>query len=155
MKTSPSCYLDANFLIAFFLPGHVDEVASKKKMFQLATQYKHLLISCLALDETMHKICTISNKQRPKGFPEKKHKDFYLYYKRMIDLILMNPQMKLVQFENDIEQGAKNAIDNVQKYDFAPHDAFHYAMMQDLKVIDIVTKDKDFNSIVGLNVVTY
>ena len=155
MKPENSCYLDANFLIAFFLHNHPDEEASRKKMFELFTQYKHLLISCLAIDETMHKIWYISNKQKPEGQPEKTHKDFYPLYKRMLNYMLKNPLMEFIQFENDIEQGVRNAIENIDKYDFAPHDAFHYAMMQDLNVDCIVTKDKDFSSIQGLTIITF
>jgi len=155
MKTDKSCYLDANFLIAFFLPNHPDEKASRKKMFELFTQYEHLLISCLAIDETMHKIWFISNEQRPRGQPEKIHKDFYPLYKRMLNYMLKSPLMEFIQFENDIEQGLRNAIENIYKYDFQPRDAFHYAMMQDLNVDCIVTKDTDFKKIQNLTIISF
>lgn len=155
MNPNQACYLDANFLIAFFLPNHDDEEASRKKMVELFTQYKNLLISCLALDETMHKICTISNRQRPRGQKKKTHKDFYGLYISMFDYIKKNPFMKFIQFENDVEQGARNAIENIHKYDFGPHDAFHYAIMQDLNIDTIITKDKHFDVIKRLNVISY
>jgi predicted nucleic acid-binding protein len=155
MKTKQSCYLDANFLIAFFLPNHEDEKTSRKKMFDLFAQHENLLVSCLALDETMHKICTVSNNQAPKGQRKKKHRDFYPLYEGMLKYILKNPLMNLIQFENNLEQGLRNAIENIREYDLEPHDAFHYAMMQDLNVNCIVTNDKDFEEIKGIKIISF
>jgi len=154
MKSKQDCYLDATSLIAFFLPNHSDYEGSRKKMVELFENYKTLLISWLSLDETMYKICTISNKQKPKGQKKKRPKDFYNLYVNMLNLILSNPIMKIIQFENNHIQGTKNAIENILNYDLNPHDAFHYAIMQDLNVNCIVTKDKDFEK-TGVNVISF
>jgi len=63
--------------------------------------------------------------------------------------------MKFIQFEKDLVLGIRNAIDNICIYDLKPHDAFHYAMIRDLGINCIVTKDKDFNKIKGLKIESF
>jgi len=124
-------------------------------MFQLFKKCEFLFISPLALDEIMHKIKTISNKQKLKNQEEKKHKDFCQFYGRIFNYINKNPLMKFIQFEKDLVLGIRNAIDNICIYDLKPHDAFHYAMIRDLGINCIVTKDKDFNKIKGLKIESF
>ena len=153
-NTDNYLYLDANFLTAYFVENHQDNYSSRIKMFELLEKNKNLLISCLTLDETWCKVKLTLEKQVPTE-KRKPFSEFYGDLKRILDSILDHPLMKIIQFENDLIQGVKNALENIKNYNLRPRDAFHYAMMKDLNVSYIVTKDKDFNKIDDVDVISY
>jgi len=152
---SDTYYLDSNFLIAYFVRNHDDHNSSRKLMFKLFEKNKKLFISCLSLDETLYKVKETLEIQIPKN-RRKPFKDFYGEFMLIVDSILNNPHIKIVQFEKDLNQGVKNVIENIKNYNLGPRDAFHLALMQDLEIGDIVTKNKkDFEKIPGIKICSF
>lgn len=151
-------YLDANFLVAFFADRHPDKDNSRKLFFNLLKSNSILFISTLTLDETWYKIWEIpyrEQKLKKKKWPS--IKEFYPRIKIIMEEIRKLPDIfKLVQFENDLDQGINNAAENVGAYGLEPRDAFHFAYMQDLNLQIIITKDKkDFDKAPDLQVIDY
>src|SRR4030042_3039534 len=135
-------YLDANFLIAYFLDDHNDHNASRLLFFNLLKQNCVTYISTLGLDEAWYKIYEVSQKDIPKE-KRKPIKEFYSEIKRILEEIRKLPEnIKIIQFENDFESGVRQVIENIGSFNFRPRDAFHLAYMQDLNLQAIVTKNK-------------
>lgn len=158
MTKQDRIYLDANFLVAFFADRHPDKDNSRKLFFNLLKSNSILFISTLTLDETWYKIWEIpyrEQKLKKKKWPS--IKEFYPRIKIIMEEIRKLPDIfKLVQFENDLDQGINNAAENVGAYGLEPRDAFHLAYMQDLNLQIIITKDKkDFDKVPDLHVVDY
>ena len=107
------------------------------------------LCSIISFDEKVQKVMS----------EEVKVSDFYEKFKEIFDAISEYPSMKIIQFENDLDKGLDNVLENIKKYDLRPRDAFHYAMMQDLNIKCIVAKDRHFdkleNKIKDLQVISY
>ena len=49
-----------------------------------------------------------------------------------------------------MHEGILNAIENIKEYDMQPRDAFHKAIMNDLKLESIVSNDGIFRNIKGI-----
>lgn len=149
-------YLDANFLIAYFVDNHDDHNASKLLFFNLLQQDCVTYISTLGLDEAWYKIYEVVQKDVPKE-KRKPIREFYSDIKQVLEAIRNLPEnIKVVQFENDLETGVKQAVENIGSFNFHPRDAFHLAYMQDLKLKSIITKDKmGFNKVPDIQVISY
>ena len=159
MKNSKnSCYLDASFLVSIFASNHDYHKASTILLVKLLKEKINMFISCLALDETLVHVKVTLEKQVLKE-KRKPFSDFYEKFKEIFDAISEYPSMKIIQFENDLDKGLDNVLENIKKYDLRPRDAFHYAMMQDLNIKCIVAKDRHFdkleNKIKDLQVISY
>lgn len=148
-------YCDSNFLISYFVRNHKSHEASKKRMADLRSKKVNLMISCLVFNETIFIIWGIMNNQVPRN-KRRPIKDLYKEFKVILDFILNSPFIKIIQFENNLIQGVQNMLENIRNYDIVPSDACHYAMMQDVGVNTIVTKDiDDFGKIPGLKILTF
>lgn len=157
MPTANKIYLDANFLIAYFANNHTDHNASKKAFYELLKTNSELYISTLCLDETWYKIWEIPFREKKL---KKKHwsdiKDFYPNIKLIIEELKKLPDtFKLIQFENDLKEGINNASENIGNYSLEPRDAFHLAYMQDLGINQIITKDKKFDHVSDITVISF
>src|SRR3989344_4589369 len=142
MKLPNKIYLDANFLIAYFVDNHDDHNASKLLFFNLLKQDCVTYISTLGLDEAWFKVYEVLQKDIPKD-KRKPIKEFYPEIKQILKAIRKLPQnIKIVQFENNFEAGVKQTVENIGSFNFHPRDAFHLAYMQDLNLKTIITKDK-------------
>lgn len=156
MKLPNEIYLDANFLIAYFVGNHTDHNASKVLFFNLLQQDCVTYISTLGLDEAWFKVYEVLQKDIPKD-KRKPIKEFYSEIKQILGEIRKLPQnIKIVQFENDFETGIKQTVENIGSFNFHPRDAFHLAYMQDLNLQTIITKDKTgFGKVLNLQVISY
>lgn len=156
MNLPNKIYLDANFLIAYFVDNHDDHNNSKVLFFNLLQQDCVMYISTLCLDEAWYKVYEALQKDVPKD-KRKPIKEFYSEIKQILEAIEKLPQnIKIVQFENDFEAGVKRAVENIGNFNFRPRDAFHLAYMQDLNLQAIITKNKkEFDKVPNLEVISY
>lgn len=156
MNLPNKVYLDANFLIAYFVDNHDDHNVSKLLFFNLLQQDCVTYISTLGLDEAWYKIYEVLQKDVPKE-KRKPIQSFYSDIKQVLEAIRNLPEnIKVVQFENDLETGVKQAVENIGSFNFRPRDAFHLAYMQDLKLKSIITKDKmGFDKVPDIQVISY
>lgn len=134
-------YLDANFLIAYFVPGHSDYQGAVRLFARLLSRKNKLYISPLAVDETWHGMVRQMKTQIGSTQP---HAAFYSQLKTVLDQILASDDIEIVQFENDLEEGIKQALENLHRYTLKPRDAFHLAIMMDLDIKFIATNDPSF-----------
>ena len=156
MDLPNAIYLDANFLIAYFVDSHDDHNASKLLFFNLLQQDCVTYISTLGLDEAWYKIYEVMQKDVPKE-KRKPIQEFYSEIKQILESIKKLPQnIKIVQFENNFNVGIQHAVENIGKFNFRPRDAFHLAYMQDLNLEAIITKNKkEFDKVPNLQVISY
>ena len=156
MNLPNKIYLDANFLIAYFADNHDDHAASKLLFFNLLQQDCVAYISTLGLDETWYKVYEVLQKDISKE-KRKPIQEFYSEIKQILEEIKKLPQnIKIVQFENDLDTGIKQAVENIGNFNFRPRDAFHLAYMQDLHLQAIITKNKrEFEKVPNLEVISY
>jgi predicted nucleic acid-binding protein len=155
MTNSPNqCYLDANFLVAVFIPQHIFHQPSVVALANLLLVKKDLFISPLCMDEAWHKARLTLQQQVPKQ-QKRPHSDFYSDLKHILDEISKNSRMKFVQFGSSVDQGIAQALENIKDYNLGPRDAFHMAIMQDLGISEIVTKDRDFARNSAIQVIPY
>lgn len=152
MPNVDKIYLDANFLIAYFVNNHEDHNASKVAFFKLLKHNSNLYISTLGLDETWFKIWEAS---QPNTKNRKPFKDFYTVLKSVLTQLKSLSNMNIIQFENDFQKGVENSIENIGSFDLRPRDAFHLAYMQDLGINQIITKDKKFDQVAGIIVTSF
>ena len=156
MRLPNRIYLDANFLIAYFVDNHDDHSASQLLFFNLLKQDCVTYISTLGLDEAWYKIYEVLQKDVPKK-QRKPIKEFCSEIRQILEAIRNLPEnIKIVQFENDLEAGVKQAVENIGSFNFRPRDAFHLAYIQDLKLKAIITKDKKgFDKVPNIQVIGY
>lgn len=154
-KRNKPCYLDANFLIAYFIPGHEFYDRSRRLMFSLLKARQKMLISCLAFDETLYKIkrekerLTPDNQKRP-------YKEYADVFDRVLNEIGKLSLIRIIQFQKDLGQSLKDVLYNIRTYNLKPRDAFHYAYMKEYGINKIVTNDGDFaKCIPGIEVVSF
>lgn len=147
-------YLDANFLIAYFVDDHEDHINSKKLLAYLLIKQNTLHFSPLTLDELMmgiHKIKNTTNikKDNKKAFPVA---HFYPELKQAIEYLLNNSQFRLRQFENNLNDSCLLAFENIKKFTLRPRDAFHVTYMQDWGINKIISKDSKFGKLKSGNI---
>ena len=136
-------YADANFLISYWINEHENHERACKLFFELIEKDFVIFISPLVLDETWYKIREILKKL--KDVVDIPFKDFYQKFKKLFEFIVNFPYFRIIQFRNDfLIQGCREALENIRRYNFRPHDAFHLALVKDNKIGAIITVDSDF-----------
>ena len=115
-----------------------------------------MYISVLGLGETWYKVWEVLQKDIPKD----KRKPIQLFYNEIKQILEalegLSQNIKIIQFENDLNSGVRNSIENIGKFNFYPRDAFHLAYMQDRGLKTIITKDKrSFNQVSDIKVIDY
>ena len=103
LPTNDDLYLDANFLIAYFINDHDDHKNSIKLLAYLLIKQDTLHFSPLTLDELMMGIHRELNKAKNKKSNNKGFSvaHFYPELKVALELLLNNSQFRLRQFENN------------------------------------------------------
>ena len=154
LPTNDDLYLDANFLIAYFISDHGDHKNSIKLLAYLLIKQDTLHFSPLTLDELMmgvhRELNTAKNKKgNNKGFSVA---HFYPELKVALELLLNNSQFKLRQFENNLNNSCILALENVKNFTLRPRDAFHVSYMQDWLINKIISKDSGFDRLKGINI---
>jgi len=151
IQSTEKIYLDANFLIAYFIPNHIDYAGSRKLFFEFISNQNELFLSNLGIDELLYKIFRASeSKNKTTGFSKYASK-----FETILKEFKKNPDnFKFIEFKKAIV-GADNAVANIKNYDLAPRDAFHLAYMQEVGISSIATKDKNFGNIPGIKVFSY
>lgn len=132
-------YLDANFLVAYFVDEHTKNRDSVQKMAELLVDDCEFYISALTLDETwyaIHEYYQSGNEFRT-HFPELES-----IFNRMNNSALF----KFIQFES-LVAGIVKALDNINKFNLRPRDSFHLALAEDQKVDVVVAYDSHLNKI--------
>jgi len=139
---SQKVFIDANFLIAYWIPHHEFHNAAKKKMFELIANNSLLFLDWLIIDEVWYKIWhLLKNEFLGEGKP---FKNFFENFKKILDFIEKSSYIQIIQFRNNLIQKCYEALFNVKKYNLRPHDAFHLAIIKDHQISILVTKDSDF-----------
>ncbi|MDP2649668.1 MAG: type II toxin-antitoxin system VapC family toxin [bacterium] len=145
-------YIDANFIVAYFVFVHTSHAKAAILMAQLLSNNNTLCFSPLSLDEAFNKIYEELKKSAPTSLRGYSHAHFFTELKNALDILLQHRQMRLRQFENNLNQGATNALDNVRDFTMRPRDAFHVAYMQDLNIKYVVSKDTGFDKLSAINI---
>jgi len=155
--TSTNVYLDANFLVAYLLSSHADSKKAQKIFAKILIGNNKMLFSPLTVDELMHGIYkTLRDQERINGsLPDKSHRDYLNDIKQAVKLISEGASFSIIQFEIDSTKGCLQAVENVDKYNFRPRDAFHLAYMQDHKIKYIITNDTKFDRATGIKRVSF
>ena len=154
-KKNKPCYLDANFLIAYFVPGHKFYSGARRLMFSFIKEKRPLLISCLALDETFYKTKVAMEALAPNK-ARRSFTEFAPLFSRVLDELDKIPQITIIQFRKKPKISIREVLFNIQAYNLKPRDAFHFAHMKDYSTNRIVTNDQDFaKRIPGIEVVSY
>lgn len=153
-------YLDSNFLIATYA-GRWH--ASDLLLFLFSHRTK-LYISTLALDEAWWVILRESVKRdrnvRLTGNYLKTHRDLLCTYHPELErftnkvmawsnavfVAMHKPQPSSMAARALIRQ----SLDLLNSEQLAPRDAFHLAILRGLGIADVVTEDRDFDSVDGL-----
>lgn len=149
-------YLDANFLIAYFANNHDDHDSSKILFFNLLKQDCKMHISVLGLDEAWFKVWEVLQKDISKE-DRKSFREFYAEIKQILESLEgLSENIKIIQFEKSLENGVKQSVENIGRFDMRPRDAFHLAYMQDVGLKAIITKDKrNFDKVPNVSVISY
>ena len=151
-------YLDANFLVAYFVNNHSDHTRSVQLFASLLAQSNLFNLSPLTIDETLHAIKKeLDNLRKQNLYINKPHSFYYQNLKQVVDTLIASPKVKIRQFENGIVDGCQIALENIKDFDLAPRDAFHAAYMQDWGINYIVTNDDDFEALseIGINKISF
>jgi predicted nucleic acid-binding protein len=144
-------YLDANFIIAYFVSIHEQHIAASKLMASLLVMDNTLCFSPLTIDEALYHIyLNLRESDRFGAFSPLS--DFYSLFKAIVEKLLAFKQVKVVQFDNSVRQGIVNAVENIRAYKFQPRDAFHTAYLQDLGIKYIVSHDGKFDDLKAINI---
>jgi len=154
-KKNKPCYLDANFLIGYFVPGHKYHFGARRLMFSFLKEKRALLISCLALDETFYKtkvaMETLAPNKNRRSFTE-----FAPLFSQVLDELDKIPRITIIQFRKKLKVSIRDVLFNIQAYNLKPRDAFHFAHMKDYSTNRIATNDQDFTKrIPGIEVISY
>ena len=163
-------YLDANFLVAYFVSAKrkEDKIYNKKaqKIFAyLMVKKCDICLSPLVFDEFWNgvkkeaDVKRIRNRLRywvnkfvqkfgirglkDSGVEYYAHYEIYSQLEKYTEKLLSLPQVKLIQFVRIID-GIQQALKNIKQYQMKPRDAFHLSLMQDLKIPFVVSFDPKF-----------
>lgn len=124
-------YLDANFFPYLFFD--VEEKGEKARKIQSEIiKGKKAVTSALTLDEVMWVLI----KNDKKEFIRKTVLD--IYSMQNLEIRKVSPLVPIT------------AIEFIEKYGLKPRDAFHLAIMKELKISEIVTDDPHFDKIPGI-----
>lgn len=152
--TNENIYIDANFLIAYFVEDHKDHKNSKKLLAYLLNRNNSLHFSPLTIDELIMGIHKIKNQTEIKKGNKKGYSVSYFYteLKLALGYLLGHAQFKLRQFENDLNNSCLFALENVKEFILRPRDAFHVSYMQDWSINKIISKDSSFDKLKNINI---
>lgn len=144
-------YLDANFLIAYFVPHHPHAKKAGKIFAKLLINKNKLNLTALTLDECFNGIVfTLRNQIGNNSFP---HAKFFDYLKQVLSTLLSNKKITIRQYEKSLQDGSINALHNIKNYTLKPRDAFHLSYMQDLGITYIVSFDSHFDKVRIISVI--
>ena len=136
---SKKVYADANFLVAYFVEGHIKNDDSVKKMAELLTDKCKFCVSTLALDETWH----IIHKYYKSGREYRSHfSEFESIFNKMKD----SKNFSFIQFAS-LTIGITKALENIDRFNLRPRDSFHLAMAEDQRADLLITCDSDLTKI--------
>jgi len=154
---SSEIYLDANFLTAYLLGSHADAKKAQRLFAKILVANTTMVFSPLSVDEMLNAIYkTLRDQERINGLlPNKSHKDYANELKKAISILLNNDFFRVTQFINDGAASCSKAVRNIESYNLKPRDAFHLAYLQDQQIKHIVTNDSNFNSIAGINCISF
>ena len=163
-------YLDANFLVAYFVAGKrkKDKIYNKKaqKMFAyLIVKKCDICLSPLVFDEFWNGIKKEAGVKRIKnrfkyrinkfirkfgirglkdsGIEYYAHYEIYSELEKYTEKLLSWPTVKVIQFVQVVD-GIRQALENIKQYKMKPRDAFHLSLMQNLRIPFIISFDSDF-----------
>lgn len=150
-------YLDANFLVAYFLSKHADSKKAQKMFARLLIGNNKMLLSPLVVDEVMNGIYkTLRDQERVNGLlPDKSHKDYINNIRQAVEQLTKDTSFNIIQFRSDPADGCLRAVENIDRYDFRPRDGFHLAYMQDQEIEYIVTNDRKFDGVKTIKRVSF
>src|SRR3989344_1948896 len=145
LSTNENIYLDANFLIAYFVDNHNDHKNSKKLFALLLINKNSFHFTPLTVDELMMGVHEVKNKAEIKKGSKKGYSvaHFYPELKDALEYLLNNKQFRLRQFENNLTDSCLLALENLKKFNLRPRDSFHVSYMQDFDIKYIVSTDKN------------
>jgi predicted nucleic acid-binding protein len=154
LPANDDLYIDANFLIAYFVNDHGDHKNSKKLLAYFLIKQDILNFSPLTLDELMMGVYKELNKAKNKIGKNRglSVADFYPELKVALELLLNNSQFRLRQFENNLNNSCILALENIKNFTLRPRDAFHVSYMQDWSINKIISRDSDFDKLKGINI---
>lgn len=134
-------YLEASFLVAFLVKGHINHKNAIYIFKRLVRSNKViLLVTTLTLDEVWWILYRESS-----YVSSSIHKPFSAFateFLELIDGVLTHHQIALLESE-DLAQLIKIAILGSEKYNLRPRDAFHYAYTKEWNA-DLASFDKDY-----------
>jgi predicted nucleic acid-binding protein len=153
LPNNAEVYLDANFLVAYFVGNHSDHINSVQLFASLVARSNILNLSPLTVDETLHAIQKeYNNLRKQQALNNKPHSFYYQQLKKVVYYLITSPRIKIRQFENNIGKGCLAAVENIKNFSLAPRDAFHAAYMQEWEIKYIVTNDSDFDSLISIGI---
>jgi len=141
IETREKIYLDANFLIYWFISK---EPGLKKRARLLLVRFlaakKELCSSALAFDEAWWGIKNEYNYQKGENLSCYSELVFN-ELEKFTNLIL--PKLNSIQFLN-VQNGIIEAMNYIKTFELKPRDAFHLAVMRHNDIATIATDDGDF-----------
>jgi len=124
-------YLDANFF-AFGILNLEEKGEKARKIHSDIIKGKKAVTSPLTLDEFMWVLIKNNRKE--------------LIRKAVLD-VYSTPNLEIREVSSSVPIAA---IEFIEKYGLKPRDAFHLAIMKELKINEIVTDDPHFDKISGI-----
>lgn len=121
-------YLDANFFILYNFDQTLKGERARKIQADIVAG-QNAITSSLALDEVMWVLI----KNRKAEFLRETIEDIYAI-----------PNLDIREVSGSIPL---DALDIIEKYRLRPRDAFHAAIMKDLRLSEIVSNDSDFDRV--------
>jgi predicted nucleic acid-binding protein len=144
-------YIDANFLVAYFIPNHIDVKKAGKLFAKLLINKNKFNLTALTLDESfMGIVFELRRQQGDKTLPTSK---FFDNLKQVLSTLLGDQRFIVRQYEKSLENGSMNALQNIKDYNLKPRDAFHLSYMQDLEIKYMVSFDDNFNKVSTISVI--
>lgn len=135
-------YLDANILISHQVQGHDYHQRAVEILDDLWQKQYAFVISSLTMDELFYGMVYIlrqdktSNKDAP-------FSSFSGILEKVTKNVLSLNRLELVEFRNNPNE-LLEIVKIIKKYNFRPRDSFHFRVMEQNKLKEIATFDRDF-----------
>lgn len=165
-------YLDANFLVAYFIPiRNGDRINQKAKiaMAKMLSKNCTLYLSPLVFDEFWNGIKkeagikNIRNKvrfyfdkfirnQTPFSGLKNRGTDYYGHFElhsqleKYTNSLRAKSNVEVISYDKPIE-GVKDALNNIKKHQMKPRDSFHLSLLREKNISFILTRDSSFLSL--------
>ena len=144
-------YIDANFLIAYFVPNHKHAKKAGILFAKLLINKNKFNLTALTLDECfMGIVRELREDNDDRSAPPAK---FFDNLNQVLLTIINNKKFVIRQFEKDINNGCINALQNIKSYVLKPRDAFHLSYMQDLGIKYLISFDGNFEKVRTITVI--